>query len=105
MQLAHISCNDFRHFLRIRGERLGLLNVYRNPGINQPTLRIRNSIMAYLVHCIDKYLSISPSETADHISCAAVREDCLDKGYEFTRWDCAADQVLQGSFTRVGNRR
>ena len=61
--------------------------------------------MAYPVHCVDKYLSISPSGTADHISCAAVREDCLDKGYEFTRWDYAADQALQDSFTRVGNGR
>ena len=40
MQPAHILYNDFRHFLRIRGEMLGLSNAYRNAGVNQPILRI-----------------------------------------------------------------
>ena len=61
--------------------------------------------MTYLIHCVDKGLSISPRETANHISHVPAREDCLDEGYEFTFGDGAADQSLQGLFTRVENGR
>ena len=62
-------------------------------------------MMTYLIHCVDKGLSISPRETTNHISHVPAREDCLDEGYEFTFGDGTADQSLQGLFTRVENGR
>lgn len=60
-------------------------------------------VVTYLVHCIDKYLSIFPSKTINNTSRAPVREDCLDKGHEFTLRDGAANQAMQGSFTGIEN--
>ena len=58
--------------------------------------------MTYLIRYVDEGLGIFSRKTS-HIGDAPVREDFLNKGYDFTLGGRAADQALQGSFARVEN--
>ena len=55
---------------------------------------------AYLIDGIDKGLGIAPLETPNHLCRLPARAYCLDKRNSFTLMSDAADQPLQGSFTR-----
>jgi len=57
--------------------------------------------MAYLIYDVDKGLGITPSETTDHLGRLSTRTDRPDEQNPFALVSSAADQGLQGSFTRV----
>ena len=57
-------------------------------------------VTTYLVDDIDKGLGVALLETTSQIDRLPAREDCLDKRGSFTLGQGAADQTVQGSFTR-----
>jgi len=99
---VHALYNNLRHFLRTRGVRSGLSNAFRVLSTKSINTFLRDGrVITHLIDDVDKGLGIIPSETTDHLGRLSTRTYRPNEQNSFTLVSSAADQGLQGSFTRV----